>query len=840
MSDKLLLQELKRLIILKNEIKNPSPSDCRFIAADIHKNLRKTISETTLKRLFGFASVKHEFSKFTINTLMEYTGIVEDDVKSELLIFNNYEKGEEIDLVRAKAKRISNCTLLNIKNRCTVPYELTIGRDFANEELAIFTQSEYSYTLFISQPGYGKSILLSHLIQDMFMGDNSIYKKHVILFINADHIFNSDLADLTLEDRIKLKLGLLPNTSLISYFDEQFRINGAKFFFAVDGLSDMIITKHLKPKIFDRIIDFISTIADSENVKVILNMRSTTWSRFYERIRFAPFFKNKWYAGSYYQSHSASNVPPLTPCEVEQIFNKISPSTFTPISEELKQQLKFPFHIQWYYQLRTAYPNFESYTNIVYFEIIAKFILEKIYNSTYATEKVLFCKKIIFLTNYGQKTFKVAKLDLMNEMPVFKNAYSELLSDGIITEDKRLEKDEYVEYVRFIQPHVFEYFQFIELYDLFGQKIDDRFFDIINKEYTGNQSRFQLLQWAVRFLVKRHQFKTLNLLLNLDLSNFEKNYLLYFIAENLKYRTQINPAFKLEIENQNFHQMLIKHLIHFDFIDTSYNQAIACLIEVADNEKTALIYQSTLVLFDCLGLDEKQIKYRLTKLKDLQQHVNQWIIDPYEATELIYNRLWGKEKIQNSVLQSLEDFKSLKNVYPVSKLPNASEAISYFFMLSVNYLYGSQKEVAQIVAAIFYKHPKLKKPKNPIAIYLLSFLTLASARTNPSEQTDQMERILTNLLEKGSKYTSASYARSLLLCIKAEQSKNRKEYEMAIYYAEEFLKIHQTNELAVHQLAAYNLLIQIYQLLNQQSKAEKCILKKNDLLVAKNIPIGAF
>ena len=39
----------------------------------------------------------------------------------------------------------------------------------------------------------------------------------------------------------------------------------------------------------------------------------------------------------------------------------------------------------------------------------------------------------------------------------------------------------------------------------------------------------------------------------------------------------------------------LDELIHFDFIDTSYNQAIACLIDVAENEQTVLIYHSTLL-----------------------------------------------------------------------------------------------------------------------------------------------------------------------------------------------------------------------------------------------------
>lgn len=834
------LQELKRLILVKNNIKNASPSDCRLISSDIQRILKKNISETTLKRFFGFANVQHQFSQFTLNTLMEYAGFTSEILLSEQRFSTNAEHGNEIEMVKQKAARITRATLLYIRNRCTVPFELTIKRSFAEKDLHLFRESQFSYTCFISPPGYGKSILLSHLVQNMFLEEHADFKHDVVMLISADHIFNKDLADFTLEDRIKMKLGLLPKTDLIKFFDELWITHQIKFFFVVDGVSDLILNKHLKPKIFDRIADFISTIEHSESVKLIINMRSTTWSRFYEQIRYAHLLKNKWFSGSFYKPSSASNVPQLTNDEIEEIFKKINPTTDHKISQSLKQQLKFPYHIQWYYQLREEYPNFDAFTNIIYYEIIAKFISEKIYNSTYATEKILFCKKIILLTNYGRLTLKVAKTELIKDMPVFKNAYKELLTDGIIMEEKQFEDGLAKEYVRFIQPHVFEYFQFIELYDLYGHHLNEHFFSTINKMYAGNQSRFQMLQWAARLLVKLYKFKELNTLLNLELTSFEKNYLLFFIAENLKYRSQINPNIKHEIETQQFHQILIEHLIHFDFIDTSYNEAITCLIEVADCKQTVLIYQSTLAIFDCLSLNQEKIEYRLSQLKLLQKEGDQWIINPYEAIHLIHSKLWGHQIKENSVLKFIEEFKALANVYPINKLPNATDTISYFLMLSVNYLYGNQQETIKIIAAIFHKHQKLKKSKSPITIYMLNFLALACARINPGAQTNQLERILTNLLEKKAKYTSASYAKSLLLCLKAEQRKNEKDYEMAISYAEEFLKIHHTNELSVHELAAYKLLIEVYQLLNQKNKADEYVIKINNLLSKKNIPIGAL
>jgi hypothetical protein len=74
-----LLQELKRLILVKQGISTIVPSDCQIISIAIQRQIKKNISATTLKRLFGFADLKHDFSKFTINTLKEFVGLVEEE-----------------------------------------------------------------------------------------------------------------------------------------------------------------------------------------------------------------------------------------------------------------------------------------------------------------------------------------------------------------------------------------------------------------------------------------------------------------------------------------------------------------------------------------------------------------------------------------------------------------------------------------------------------------------------------------------------------------------------------------------------------------------------------------
>lgn len=64
--------ELINILKVRTGIEFPAPSDCKRIVEDIFETTGKKISETTLKRFFGFATSRHKLSKYTLSALKEY------------------------------------------------------------------------------------------------------------------------------------------------------------------------------------------------------------------------------------------------------------------------------------------------------------------------------------------------------------------------------------------------------------------------------------------------------------------------------------------------------------------------------------------------------------------------------------------------------------------------------------------------------------------------------------------------------------------------------------------------------------------------------------------------
>ncbi|MCD0486659.1 hypothetical protein LPB86_00345 [Pedobacter sp. MC2016-14] len=831
------INELKSLILSKLDIRAITPGDCKRISIEITKTLNKTVSETTIKRLFGFAVAKHNFSRFTLTTLFEYV----DQVHLMEPVTAEYNKALIVNTPRKEihtaATKITEYTLKGIRNRSGLPYDLTIGRKFAEHDFQFFYNSNFRFTSFIAQPGYGKTTLLSHLVESTFLADDSPYKNSTVFFSNIYNLITED-RPFNLEERLKEQLGIPAKENMLQYVDLYYKPAGAKLIIILDGFGEVILKREIKEQIFDSIINFICALEDTENIKVVMSMRCTTWIRFYERMRHSSYLKSVWFRGNYFNMNDVSNVPPLTAKEVDQIVSRMPILDGKEINQKLKAQLKFPFHIQLYYQLNEEDPNFNYYTNLSFYELISRFIQEKIYRSNYYTEKILFLKKIILLTAYGDKGSSVLKSELINELSAFTNAYMELLADGILMEEKRFENAHPQEVVRFVHPHIFEYFLFIEILEKFNLNIGTSVFDYIKKEYANNQVYFIILQWAIRFLIKIGDFKMLTSVFTLGLNTYEKNYLMLFTAENLKYRINTHSDTYELIKEHRLHESIIKELTSFDLIDNCYKEAIAALLEIADTDESALVYQSILAIPDILSLNRDKILERIEQLAKYRTLSKDWIVDPFVAIEVIYQKITDTSITANEAASNIIHLKGL-DLSPVIPL-KTKDAISYILALAVNLFYGTQQKAVKIIETMGARHPQIFCGRSPFTVYMLNILGTALSRTQPGKKADQIERILCSILKNKTAATMTKYSETLFSIYKAEQSRNRQEYAKAVSYAEDVIDILKKYELNLNCLKVYNLIISIYTQANDVVKANEYKYERLCFLEDKGIPVQLF
>ncbi|SOD12162.1 hypothetical protein [Pedobacter xixiisoli] len=842
MPQTIILDKIRRLILLKTGIKSISPSDCRFISISIQKEITKNISETTIKRLFGFAEVKNRFSKYTVNALLDYvekSGNYELVEKELLHISNINDKFSNIQL---NAINITLSTLKSVKNRSSVPYHFTHPRAFAKLDFEYFYNSKYSFTAFISQAGYGKSILLSHLVQSLFIDNDAKHKVDTILFINARDVFDDQNEYSNIEDRIKSKIGLNQRTNLIEYFKDRYERNGSKLVIVIDSFSDLITNRDSKPIVYDKLINLISLIEDEKFVKIVLGMRSTMWSRFYDKIKNIPFIKKKWFQGTYFNIKHHSNIPPLANDEIDIILKKIEPDRKEQINSALKAQLKYPFYIQWYYLLKEEFPRFDSFTNIVFFEIVDRFIHDKIYNTSYATEKTLFCKKIVTLSNHGKGRKSVYKSELIADLSNFKNAYRELLAEGILVEEKQELDGFVVDLVRFVHPHLFEYFLFVELLNCSNNQMDEAFFENINLNYAGNPNRYQILQWSARLLIIKSDFGALKHLLKLNLSNYEKTYLIYFIAENLNYRQHKQPSVAAYLEEDELHHMMMENIIHFDFADSCYKEAICSLLSISKNDKFSFLYLVILSTFDSFSFYKEQLKTRLKAMEKFANEGNNWLINPYELLKCLYSTLAGEEYKNEALLANIEAFKEGDISVPKNEngLPGYREMLSFVLLRTYNTFHGDSHEAQRMLDAMVGYYPKMTVSESVSSAYLFSMMAFLRSLTKLPYSSGLSEKIRLKIFEINSIGNSTPYIQTVYLASRAIESKNEKDYQTAIAYAEKCIEVFKRNRLTLQEILMYNLLIHLNDETGNEEKKDEYVHHKLTLIDKRNVHGSVF
>lgn len=554
MIDHSLLNELRNLILLKIDITIISPSDCQHIALAISRKLNKKISDTTIKRLFGFAAVKYNFSKFTINTLLEFVEHPSLLNKSDEGIKNSNDKkdAEQWIKITANAKKISQKTVKHIVNHCTIPYRYTINRQFATDEFQYFYDSNYSFTSFIAQPGYGKSILLSQIVSNLFLKQKDKYNNDILLFINAPDLFRNEHDHLNFDTELKRVLDVNDPQPIINLFHKFHEKTGHKVIIIIDAFYDLFHLNKNKSVAFEAIINWLCEIEDGNAIKLVVSMRSYLWARFHTLIRNSHYLTKTWYPGNNYVQERISNVPPLTELEVENIISNMNPKLLQHINSYVKEKLSNPFYFKYYYHLKDEYDSNVYHTNLIFFEIYLRFIFDQIYKSHLSPEKLVVCKKIIQFSDYGLKSSTVNKALFFNDFFLFKQAYMDLLAEGIIIEHKKILNDVLVETVGFVHHHFFDYFLYKELAEREPNFTVETLDEII-KNYSPTRSK-KLIKWMIFSAIRNSKYAKLQIIAQYQGSI--KNELTLFTTENIKHQLKLKPNDAIEANKYFTHQKL--------------------------------------------------------------------------------------------------------------------------------------------------------------------------------------------------------------------------------------------------------------------------------------------
>lgn len=788
---------LKKQILKKSSIIIPTPADCKKIALLISRAVNRNISETTIKRLFGFAKATHNFSKYTLTALYEYIGETVFEPKDQLE--DSVEK--QIYALRTEAINLTLKTLNNIKNKSTIKYTYTARREFCEREFNYFYNKDYFFCSYVAQAGYGKSIMLANLVENFFLKEDASFSEDLVWFLNPHMLIDIENYEYSIDSWLDNHIRHIIPEGLIRFFEDNHIHIKRKVVFIIDGMDDVTLNKDSFNKLVNSLADFIFSNARLSWLKVVISMRNMGWLNLYEKIRHSAYIKSKWFSGNYNSKDEFTNIPPLTDKEIDSVISHF-PIDVSNINPKTKIQLRTPFYLRFYYELLENGEDETYFTDLTYYELISKYVHLKVNLSAYYTEKIILLKKFIALTMNTQKGNVIEKTELLTEIVTFKDAYEELLLHGVLVEEKHYGGVLPVEIVRFQQAHVFEYFLFIETLDKHQGRVDDNYLKYIDKYYDNSPLALKLLQWTVRYVVKNNETESLIKLIEHDITVDEKKYFLFFIAELLESKEKGRQFANPKSDYDKIHNAFQAQLLGFDFTDFYYKNTLESLFKTAQSAKQKFLYQSLLGYVYFFELKVDKLKMAINQLEELGDKESVFQIKQQEAFELMLDHLMGNENIEK-IISFINSKEILDNV-PFGKLEIES-VLSYFCYSMVSILYGRNEAFVKASEKIYTKHPGIFKGRSGLSLYLL----IMSAFVHLNDDLDLVQRITRHITlvknKIGDNFHSFFY---LMLCfLMTLQNLSKANLPKALVYLEEGLSIAELKK--VHYFEKLFLLISV-------------------------------
>lgn len=144
-------EKLKKSVLKVSGLTTVNAANCRTISSLIETAIKQRVSETTIKRIYGFAYSKFTPSLFTLDALARYCAYRN---------WENFCDQQEADLPSAnstsvsyQAGKVTKYTLQALKNKSGIPFNQTICRAFVDNHMEAFINGDCTATIFAAPAG---------------------------------------------------------------------------------------------------------------------------------------------------------------------------------------------------------------------------------------------------------------------------------------------------------------------------------------------------------------------------------------------------------------------------------------------------------------------------------------------------------------------------------------------------------------------------------------------------------------------------------------------------------------------------------------------------------------
>ena len=417
------IQQLQLEVLTKFGTTPLQPSDCKDLSSIVRDATGKIVSETTIKRFYGFAAQTFNFSVYTLNALSEYAGFgnweffLEHYRQQQSPQKEHHPKWQE---VKSKTGKISFFTTETIKNNCGMDFARTAPRI---DELPMrsFLEEGPVVSVLLAPAACGKSIALAQAAETLWLSESCLYPNDICLFLHIHHLNTLVNRGFSMEDWLDNQLNLGDGENILDYFEEHTAEKDGKFILIVDGLDDRVIASDKLRIIYSKLMDLVFSRVHSPWLKVILAARPEAWNILYTPIPQDPI--------------QIMHLPELSAQQVKTVLRNhgLSEDSVSTLKDSFVNLLSFPPFLQ----VACASLNNPLNEEYLTYHILGQYARTKVMNSPDHGLKMAILRRILDDTHNLQAKMPSGQARLFSGDARIQESYRKLLADGILEEDNQ-------------------------------------------------------------------------------------------------------------------------------------------------------------------------------------------------------------------------------------------------------------------------------------------------------------------------------------------------------------------------------------------------------------------
>ncbi|MEN0056476.1 MAG: hypothetical protein AAGC65_22550, partial [Mucilaginibacter sp.] len=589
-----LFELLKSYVLANSQLTRIQASDCKVLSALIHAKTNQTVSETTLKRIYGFALSKFKPSLFTIDVLSNYCGYkgwVDFCEKQDKQHQQTDHENNDWDSLNYKASKITNFTLQALKNKAGIPFNQSIRRAFLDKHFDEFLKGDYAATVLTAPPAYGKTMALCHWVDEKLTATSNSQTNDIVLFFSSNALMNVLISGKDFNDWLLALLGYTLEEDIMALLDNDKRKEG-NFYLIIDGLDEHMFKNNWYQILLDQLMDIFAFYQSFKWFKLVLTMRSANWIN---NRHMLDYEHPKWFMGTITDQQVNSNVPLFNLQELKDLCLKINPEMQTPALADVAHSFNHPLYFQFYYKQNKDNFSLNNVDHTSVYDLISNYIFNKIYQGHYATDKILLITGLIEHIDFKKREYDVDKLKVNGLFSQYNQAYKELLSIGFLKETNNSSDSNFNTHVQFGNSNFLELAIANKLLHDNNKIFDAQLIKALNQLFINNELKVAVLKWNIMHAIKIGQHENLSFLSKADLNPREKSELIIFLGDllnkialpsNQNAAGQFADYFKQDCSDGLFY-----YFLGVEYINLEYKKTLQTLLKFElTNHKKILTY----------------------------------------------------------------------------------------------------------------------------------------------------------------------------------------------------------------------------------------------------------